>query len=73
MTDPAGSDRLQQDIPTGSGSGDNNDLGSFDDVPLTPEEAVERDASRPDEQPAKPGSEPSLARRAAADDREVQP
>ena len=26
MTDPAGSDRIQQDVPTASGTGDNSDL-----------------------------------------------
>jgi hypothetical protein len=55
MTDPAGSDRLQQDVPTASGTGDNSSTGSdsFADVPLTREEAVERDASTPDDLPAK--------------------
>ena len=68
MTDPAGSDRIQQDIPTASGSGDNSDSGSsFEDVPLTREEAVERDASQPDEQPARGGSDLSTARRAQHD------
>jgi hypothetical protein len=72
MTDPAGSDRIQQDIPTASGSGDNSDSGgsSFDDVPLTREEAVERDASQPDEQPARGGSDLSTARRAQHDQEE---
>jgi hypothetical protein len=65
MTDPAGSDRLQQDIPTASGTGDNSSIGdSFDDVPLTREEAVERDASAPDELPAKADTDVSLSQRA---------
>ena len=54
MTDPAGSDRIQQDVPTAQvpaahGTG-------FDDVPLTREDAVERDSAHDDDQPAKPGS-----------------
>ncbi|MGY1620326.1 hypothetical protein ACI797_26610 [Geodermatophilus sp. SYSU D00691] len=70
MTDPAGSDRIQQDVPTASGSGDNSDSGSgssFEDVPLTREEAVERDAASPDEQPARGGSDLSTAQRAEPD------
>ena len=68
MTDPAGSDRIQQDIPTASGSGDNSDSGSsFEDVPLTREDAVERDAQSPDEQPARGGSDLSTVRRAESD------
>jgi hypothetical protein len=55
MTDPGGSDRIQQDIPTASGSGDNSDSGtdSFADVPLTAEEAIERDAAHGDDLPAR--------------------
>lgn len=57
MTDPAGSDRLQQDIPTESGTGDDSSTGSsFEDVPLTREDAVARDSAHDDEQPARPGS-----------------
>jgi hypothetical protein len=68
MSDPAGSDRIQQDIPTASGTGDNSDTGaSFEDVPLTREEAVERDASQPDEQPARADSDLSIAQRAQHD------
>jgi hypothetical protein len=68
MTDPADSDRLQQDIPTSSGSGDNSDTGSsFEDVPLTREEAVERDTSQSDEQPARADSDLSTAQRAQHD------
>jgi hypothetical protein len=67
MTDPAGSDRIQQDIPTASGSGDNSDTGSgFDDVPLTREEAVERDAAQPDDLPAKADTDPARAERGGA-------
>ncbi len=58
MSDPQGSDRIQQDIPTASGTGDNSSVGdSFDDVPLTREEALERDASAPDDLPARSGSD----------------
>jgi hypothetical protein len=66
MTDPAGSDRLQQDVPTASGTGDNSSTGSdsFADVPLTREEAVERDASSPDGLPAKADTDVSMSQRA---------
>jgi hypothetical protein len=58
MTDPPGSDRIQQDIPTASGTGDNSSTGdSFDDVPLTRDEALERDASAPDDLPARGDSD----------------
>lgn len=40
---------------------------SFDDVPLTREEAVERDSAHDDEQPAKPGSDVGLLDRADPD------
>jgi hypothetical protein len=55
MTDPPGSDRLQQDVPTGSQTGDTADLGSgTEDVPLSREEAIRRDTNRPDpDQPAR--------------------
>jgi hypothetical protein len=57
MTDPPGSDRIQQDVPTASGTGDNSSTGasgsSFDEVPLTRDEAIERDASQGDELPAR--------------------
>lgn len=67
MTDPAGSDRIQQDIPTASGSGDNSDLGSsFDDVPLTREDAVDRDAAQGDDLPARADSDVARARSAGA-------
>jgi hypothetical protein len=65
MTDPAGSDRIQQDIPTASGSGDNSSTSdSFEDVPLTREEAVERDSAQDDELPAKADSDVARAERA---------
>ncbi|RBY81664.1 hypothetical protein DQ238_06430 [Geodermatophilus sp. TF02-6] len=64
MTDPAGSDRIQQDIPTASGTGDNSSTGTgFDEVPLTREEAVERDAAQPDELPARADSDVARAER----------
>jgi hypothetical protein len=65
MTDPPGSDRLQQDIPTASGTGDNSSTGSsFEDVPLTREEAIERDAAQSDDLPARAESEVALSQRA---------
>jgi hypothetical protein len=65
MTDPAGSDRIQQDIPTASGTGDNSSTGdSFSDVPLTREEAVERDAAQDDDLPAKADGDVARAQRA---------
>ena len=54
MTDPQGSDRIQQDIPTASGTGDNSSTGTgFDEVPLTRDEALERDAEAGDDLPAR--------------------
>jgi hypothetical protein len=65
MTDPPGSDRIQQDVPTASGTGDNSSTDdSFADVPLTREEAVERDAAHDDDLPAKAGSDVARAERA---------
>lgn len=65
MTDPAGSDRIQQDIPTASGTGDNSDTGSsFDDVPLTRDDAIERDTAQDDELPARADSDVARAERA---------
>jgi hypothetical protein len=65
MSDPGGSGRIQQDIPTASGTGDNSSTGdSFEDVPLTREEAVERDSAQDDELPAKAGSDVARAERA---------
>lgn len=69
MTGPAGSDRLQQDVPTASATGDNSSTGSsFDDVPLTREEAVDRDASVDDELPAKVDADVALIERAGPAD-----
>jgi hypothetical protein len=63
MTDPAGSDRIQQDIPTSSGTGDNSSTGTgFDDVPLTREDAVERDSAHDDDLPAGADSDAARAR-----------
>ena len=67
MTDPQGSDRIQQDVPTASGTGDDSSSGTgFDDVPLTREEAVERDAAQPDDLHAKAESDPARAQRGGA-------
>jgi hypothetical protein len=62
MSDPGGSDRLQQDIPTASGTGDNSDSGTdgFDDVPLTADEAIARDSAT-DDQPARTPTRPEIA------------
>jgi hypothetical protein len=68
MTDPAGSDRLQEDIATESGTGDNGSLANdIEDVPLTRDEAIERDASHDDEQPARLSSDVGLTERADPD------
>ncbi len=64
MTDPQGSDRIQQDIPTASGTGDNSSTGSgsgFDEVPLTADEAIERDAATGDDLPARADSDVARA------------
>jgi hypothetical protein len=68
MGEPAGSDRIQQDVPTASGTGDNSDSGtdSFADVPLTRDEAVERDAANDDDLPAGADSDVARARGAGA-------
>jgi hypothetical protein len=67
VSDPQGSDRIQQDIPTASGTGDNSDsASSFDDVPLTREDAVERDAAQGDDLPAGADGDIARARRAGA-------
>jgi hypothetical protein len=65
MSETGGSDRIQQDVPTASGTGDNSSTGtdSFDDVPLTADEAIERDQAT-DDQPARTQSRPELAERA---------
>jgi hypothetical protein len=63
VSDPQGSDRIQQDIPTASATGDNSDTGSsFDDVPLTREDALERDAASGDDLPARADSDVARAR-----------
>ena len=65
MSDPQGSDRIQEGIPTASGSGDNSSTGSgssFDDVPLTADEAIERDAASGDDLPARADSDVARAR-----------
>ena len=65
MTDPAGSDRIQQDVPTASGTGDNSDTGSsVEDVPLTRDEAIARDRATDDELPAKADTDVSMSQRA---------
>jgi hypothetical protein len=70
MSDPPGSDRIQQDIPTASGTGDNSSTGasgsSFDEVPLTADEAIERDAAHGDDLPAGADSDAARARGAGA-------
>jgi hypothetical protein len=65
----AGSDRIQQDMPTASGTGDDSPAGdSFDDVPLTQDQALERDASTPDDPPARAdGDVASIERAGPAD------
>jgi hypothetical protein len=66
MTDPGGSDRIQQDVPTASGTGDNSSSGtdSFADVPLTADEAIERDRATGGDQSARVSGQPELAERA---------
>ena len=67
MTDPQGSDRIQQDVPTASGTGDDSSTGTgFDDVPLTADEAIERDAASDDDLPARADSDVARARGAGA-------
>ncbi|MGY2003360.1 hypothetical protein [Blastococcus sp. SYSU DS1024] len=67
MTDPQGSDRIQQDVPTASGTGANSDLtSSADDVPLTREQALERDAAQGDDLPARADGDIARATRAGA-------
>ncbi len=70
MTDPPGSDRIQQDVPTASGTGDNSSSGtsgsSFDDVPLTADEAIERDQAQGDDLPARADSDIARGTRAGA-------
>jgi hypothetical protein len=67
VSDPQGSDRIQQDVPTASGTGDNSDSASgFDDVPLTRDDALERDAAHGDDLPARADSDVARARGAGA-------
>ncbi len=63
MTDPAGSDRIQQGVPTASGTGDDSSTGTggFDDVPLTRDEAIERDEAAGDDLPARADSDVAQA------------
>ena len=69
MTDPAGGDRLQQDeLASGAGTGDDSSLDSgTEDVPLTRDEAIERDSAQDDEQPARLSSDVGLTERADPD------
>ena len=66
MTDPSGSDRIQEDVPTASGSGDNSSMEDdpFTGVPLTREEAIERDSAQDDDLPARADSDVARAERA---------
>ena len=67
MTDPPGSDRIQQDIPTSSATGDNSSTGSsFEDVPLTRDEAIERDDAQGDDLPANADGDVARGTRAGA-------
>jgi hypothetical protein len=67
VSDPQGSDRIQQDVPTASGTGDNSDTASgFDDVPLTRDDALERDAANGDDLPARADGDVARARGAGA-------
>ena len=65
MSETGGSDRIQQDVPTASGTGDDSSAGtdSFGDVPLTADEAIARDQAT-DDQPARTQSRPELAEHA---------
>ena len=62
MTDPGGSGRIQQDVPTASGTGENSSTGTdgFADVPLTADEAIARDEAT-DDQPARTPTRPQIA------------
>ena len=67
MTDPQGSDRIQEGVPTASATGDDSSTGSsFDDVPLTADEAIERDAASDDDLPARADGDVARARGAGA-------
>jgi hypothetical protein len=69
MTDPAGSDRIQQDdVPSPSGTGEDGALApSSGDAPPSRDEAIERDSAHDDQQPARPGSDVGLLDRADPD------
>ena len=66
MSETGGSDRIQQDVPTASGTGENSSSGTdgFADVPLTADEAIERDEATGGDQPARTSGQPELAERA---------
>jgi hypothetical protein len=70
MSDPPGSDRIQQDIPTASGTGDNSSTGasgsSFDEAPLTADEAIARDDAQGDDLPARADGDVARGTRAGA-------
>jgi hypothetical protein len=68
VSGPQGSDRIQQDVPTSSATGDNADTGasSFEDVPLTRDDALERDAAQGDDLPARADSDVARSTRAGA-------
>jgi hypothetical protein len=70
MTDPAGNDRRLQedDLTRGSGTGDDSSLDTgAEDVPLTRDDAIERDTAQDDEQPARVTSDVGLTERADPD------
>jgi hypothetical protein len=54
MTGPPGNDSIEDVVPTASATGDDSGLWSdVEGVPPTRDEAVERDAAWPDEQPGR--------------------
>lgn len=61
MSETDGSGRIQQDVPTASGTGDDGDTGtdSSGDVPLTADQAIERDRASGD-QPARTSAQPGF-------------
>ena len=69
MPEPGGSDRLQKvELARGAGTGDDGSVDSgVEDVPLTREEAIERDSARDDEEPARISSDVGLTERADPD------
>jgi hypothetical protein len=71
MSETGGSGRIQQDVPTASGTGENSDLstgdpdadagGTHDGVPLTRDAALQRaDAAGDDELPTRASAQPKL-------------